>query len=633
MTGFTDQPCPTCTLVADLDNYKRILSTNDFSIPDNLNPYVYGNLFPTSIVYTEIQQSVGRLEKQLSCFEQVLAHQQMAISQVASVLKNYEEAYTKTRSEQLRAQEIMDLHKSALYSPIRSLPVDLLVFIFQLTSPNAAFTDQFPWIATRVCRQWRAVAHSNPILWSEINLDSVIDSAPLHDDGWGSPAWGESDHDGWNSSAWEQPGQYSGRWGDWNQEPRGRKHHEISRTAMSQRVVRQALGYSGSVPLTFSLHFADVPLNSHKTSLGYLDVFIAQAARWRNVKLRLESSLLGKLPPIRNSLPILESLDLYLTNNTFLPFSTDVFVNAPSLRNLTLTLCSRTELIFPWKQLKELSICLQIPLSENYYLQILRNGSLLEILRLQQKVDLWCHPGVLIGGSNETNLHTHRVTTLPYLRVLEFDSRFISLLDFVCLPKLSSLIVCGNARSVELVLSSLIERSHSVIKKLSFSSTNLATSFIRLLRLCPSLTSLSLISPILKDKAFFCAMSQKGLLPSLEDFSIHDVDISNDGMIPIIEMLEAHQCCLKQFHLTLTIISTRGRVRYGTIEDRDLGTPDVNHLRATPSATSKNSDRWLAPSEKAQLRALSNAGMKIRLGKHYRTWDGSEIAHVNLDVE
>ncbi len=146
------QACPTCTLVTDLDNYERILYTNDVSIPDNLNPYIYNNLFPTSTICTEIKQSVGRLEKQLSCFEQVLEHQQMVISQVASILENYEEAYAKTLSKQLCVQEIMDLHKSTLSSPIRSLPDDLLIFIFQLASPNAAFMDQFPWIATRVCR-------------------------------------------------------------------------------------------------------------------------------------------------------------------------------------------------------------------------------------------------------------------------------------------------------------------------------------------------------------------------------------------------------------------------------------------------------------------------------------------------
>ncbi|PBK73256.1 hypothetical protein ARMSODRAFT_952262 [Armillaria solidipes] len=629
MTGSTEA-CPTCALVVDLDNYERILSSNDFSIPDNLNPYIHKNLFPTSTICTEIKQSLGRLEKQFSSFEQVLAHQQMAISQVASILKNYEEAYANTRSEQLCVQEIMDLHKAALSSPIRSLPDDLLVFIFRLASPNAAFMDQFPWIATRVCRQWRAVAHSNRILWSEFNLDYVSISEPLYHDSWRSSAWGESHHDGWNPSSWEQPVRHSGQRGGWNREPcarraslegeRERKRHEKSRPAISQRVVRQALSYSGNVPLTFSLDFVDVPWDSHKIALGYLDVLTAQAARWRNVKLRLKGSLFENLSLVKNCLPMLETLDLYLPNDRVLPFPTDVFVNTPSLHTLTLTLCSPTEFIFPWKQLKELSIYLQSPLSENYYLQILRNGSLLETFRLQ--ADLL--------RDFETNLHTHRVTTLSYLRVLEIDSEFSSLLNSICLPKLSSLTVCGNADSMELDLSSLIERSHSVVEKLSYSSTSVRDSFIRLLRVFSSLTSLTLHVPNLGDKAFFYTMAQKSLLPSLEDFTIDMADISYDYMMPIIDMLAARQSCLKRFHLTLTLTND-DEIHYaedwsGTWESWDQGTP------STTSQTSR--DGWLAPSEKARLRALSNEGMKIRIGLYeYHAQGGPEMSYVNLSVE
>ncbi len=651
------QACPTCTLVTDLDNYKRILFTNDFSIPDNLNPYVYGNLFPTSTVCTEIQQSVGRLEIQLSCFEQVLAHQQMAISQVASVLKNYEEAYTKTRSEQLRVQEIMDLHKSALYSPIRSLPVDLLVFIFQLTSPNAAFTDQFPWIATRVCRHWRAVAHSNRILWSEIVLDYISISPPISppppgdlsllggtdssDDDWSETKWPRADS--WlYKTKWPRPAFSSGQRRGRPQKPcsrcgflegqGGRKHpdSEPARPAISMRVVSQALGYSGGAPLTFSLYFQERGLRNHGVASCYLDMFIAQAARWRNVTLHLED-LSENLPLIKNGLPILESLDLYLlTHNDIHPVPTDVFSNAPSLRSLTLSLHS-AEFIFPWKQLKELSI-LNCQFSQSYYLQILCNGSLLETLRLQ--ADSW-PSGWHFDDASETNLHTHRVATLPYLRVLEIRSGLSALLNSILLPKLSSLTVCGDADSVELDLSSLIERSHNIVEKLSFSSTTVAASFIRLLRVFPSLTLLSLHSPDFEDKAFFYAMAQESLLPSLEDFSIHKAKISYDYMIPIIQMLAARQNCLKQFHLALTVTDYHPVRSFATTRKRRWGTPNLNHLLVTQSTTSEaNHDVWLAPSEKVQLRALSNAGMKIRIGKYK---DGhqsdTDVSYVNLDAE
>ncbi|KAK0194797.1 hypothetical protein F5146DRAFT_1022823 [Armillaria mellea] len=612
MAGSTEA-CPACTLVVNLDNYEHTISSIDFSIPDNLHSYIDGNLFPTSTICTEIEQSLGRLEEQFSCFEQVFALQQNAISRVASILKSYEEAYAKTRSEQLRVQESMDRHKSALSSPIRSLPDDLLVFIFQLTSTNAAFMDQFPWVATKVCRQWRAVAHSNRTLWSEIILDPASISAPLFAVGQSSTGWGEFDHDGWNPSAGEQPGRYSRDWEGLNQQPCARcallegrweqKHRKIFRPAIPQKVVRQALGYSGSIPLTFSLDFA---------SVVHLDVFISQAARWRNVKLHLQGSLSKNLPLVKNNLPMLESLELYLKTDNILPVPTDIFVNAPSLRNLKLTLCSHDEFIFPWKQLKELSICFTCPLPAEYCLQILRNGSLLKTLRLQQKLDPWGHSASLVGGSTE-NSHTHS-----------------PLLDFICLPKLSSLTVCGEANRMELNLSSLIERSYSVVEKLSFSSTTVAAPFIRLLRVFPSLTSLSLRSPIRMDKAFFCAMSQKGHLPSLEDFSIHDADISYDYMMPIIDMLVARQSCLKQFHLTLTLMANDEEVDIAI----DFTPGPWGRLEVTPSTSQTSRDEWLAPPEKARLRALSNEGMKIQIGLFERYSPGDpEMSYVNLGTE
>ncbi|KAK0225294.1 hypothetical protein IW262DRAFT_1490959 [Armillaria fumosa] len=632
------ETCPACTLVVNLDNYEHIISSIDCSVPDKLNPYIYDNLFPPSAICTEIKQSLGRLKKEFSCFEQVLALQQMAISQVASILKNYEEAYAKTLSEQLRVQEIMDLHKSTLSSPIRSLPDDLLVLIFQLASPNAAFMDQFPWIATRVCRQWRAVAHSNRILWSNFTLASVSIPAPLWDDG----SRAESNNGSWTPSHWLQLGRYSGRGVDWIREPsawhasldgkQGQKRHEISRPAISQRMVHQALRYSGSVPLTFSLNFADVPPDRRNIALVYLDVFVSQAARWQNVELHLEGFLFKSLPLIKNGLPLLESLDLYLTNDSILPFPTDVFVDAPSLRNVKLRLCSQAEFMLPWKQLKELSIFFQFPLSENYCLQILRHGFLLETLRLQQREDSRHHSEVLVGGSSETNLHTHRMTTLPYLRVLEINSGLSPLLNYIRLPKLSSLTLCGDADSMELDLSSLIERSHSVVEELSYSSTFVTDSFTRLLLVFPSLTSLTLDVSDLSNKAFFCTMSRNAFLPSLKYFSVRYVGASHDYMILIIDMLEAHQCCLKQFDLTLSVARDWGR--YERTKDWVLGMHDAKHPRLTSSATSEaTQDGWLAPSEKARLRALSNAGMKIRIGKCSPAWGDFEISYVNLGSE
>ncbi|KAK0448511.1 hypothetical protein EV421DRAFT_1463956 [Armillaria borealis] len=167
--------CPSCKLDRNLDDYYQISYATDFSIPVNLNPFINDNMFPASATRIEIEKSLKRLETNTACFEKILKHQQNAISQVALILKRYEEAYAKTRSEQHHMEEILGRHRSALSSPIRSLPDDLLMVIFQFTSPNAACNDQFPWIATGVCRRWRAVAHSSRILWSQFSIDPFVE--------------------------------------------------------------------------------------------------------------------------------------------------------------------------------------------------------------------------------------------------------------------------------------------------------------------------------------------------------------------------------------------------------------------------------------------------------------------------
>ncbi|SJL15101.1 uncharacterized protein ARMOST_18584 [Armillaria ostoyae] len=132
----------------NLNHFDRLVSTTDFSLSVNLAPFINGNILPTPAVRIEIYQSLRRLETNATCFEEIFAHQQTAILQITQILKEYEAAYAKTRSEQLRVQEITDRHRHALSSPIRSLPDDLLAVIFGLADPNAAFMGLFPWVAT-----------------------------------------------------------------------------------------------------------------------------------------------------------------------------------------------------------------------------------------------------------------------------------------------------------------------------------------------------------------------------------------------------------------------------------------------------------------------------------------------------
>ncbi|KAJ6466428.1 hypothetical protein C8R45DRAFT_488794 [Mycena sanguinolenta] len=71
----------------------------------------------------------------------------------------------------------------ALISPMRRLPQDVLLEIFSscLPSEHNALIDpsEAPLLLGRICRHWRDVAYSAPILWSSIHIPS-LDYAPLH---------------------------------------------------------------------------------------------------------------------------------------------------------------------------------------------------------------------------------------------------------------------------------------------------------------------------------------------------------------------------------------------------------------------------------------------------------------------
>ncbi|KAJ6508328.1 hypothetical protein C8R45DRAFT_440055 [Mycena sanguinolenta] len=65
----------------------------------------------------------------------------------------------------------------ALISPIRRVPQDVLLEIFQpcLPTEHNALIDyaEAPLLLGRICRHWRAIAHSTPMLWSSIHIPSL----------------------------------------------------------------------------------------------------------------------------------------------------------------------------------------------------------------------------------------------------------------------------------------------------------------------------------------------------------------------------------------------------------------------------------------------------------------------------
>lgn len=594
-TLISRRHCPSCKLDKNLDDYYQISYATDFSVPVDLNPFINDNMFPAAATRIDIEKSLKRLETNATCFEKILKHQQNAISQVALVLKRYEEAYAKTRSEQHHTEQILGRHRSALSSPIRSLPDDLLVVIFQFTSPNAACNDQFPWIATGVCRRWRAVAHSSKILWSQFSIGPFVEDPPHN---YPRPPGASL------LTVLEVETKFS----------KGAIGCTITKS-----IINKALEYSRGSPLTFSLNSLRAKWDRRKIIAEWFDIFINLAPRWKHVTLAIESPLIEKLPLIMGRLSTLETLDLYLRDDVDLPpFAIEIFRIAPRLRKVVCR-SSSTEFIFPWRQLQEFSI-LTFPLSWDYYRWILCSGSNLEILGLQA-AGLW-NPmalGEIDTQGKRPGDSTDPGVILPYLRALKIDSGFSTLLDSVVIPKLATVTISGisgNGDNVILGLSPLIQRSAGALRSLSFTCLNCGADFIQLLRGCPSLTSLSVGS--FSGQTFFDAMARSSsIVPCLESFIIDNATITYDSTISIIEMLEARRSCLKEFSIYIHL---------------EISGSEEN---STTPSTEGGLSTLLSSSDRLRLETLAGVGMKIHIDSVYLgqdRWRGTVIPCVSLGV-
>ncbi|KAK7007977.1 hypothetical protein R3P38DRAFT_3026851 [Favolaschia claudopus] len=93
------------------------------------------------------------------------------ISRMDEEIQEMQLALDQLKAKQAALKETFDAHR-ALISPLRLTPDDILREIFMACLPtlhNALMdANQAPLIFGRICRRWRVVAHSTPMLWSSV---------------------------------------------------------------------------------------------------------------------------------------------------------------------------------------------------------------------------------------------------------------------------------------------------------------------------------------------------------------------------------------------------------------------------------------------------------------------------------
>ncbi|KAF7346504.1 F-box domain-containing protein [Mycena sanguinolenta] len=100
------------------------------------------------------------------------------ITRIDGQIEEMELALAQLKAKRALLLGPIDAHR-ALISPMRLIPHDILLEIFSacLPSKHNALIDptQAPLLLGRICRHWRSVAYSAPMLWSSIHIPPLAD--------------------------------------------------------------------------------------------------------------------------------------------------------------------------------------------------------------------------------------------------------------------------------------------------------------------------------------------------------------------------------------------------------------------------------------------------------------------------
>ncbi|KAF7348243.1 Hexose carrier protein [Mycena sanguinolenta] len=106
------------------------------------------------------------------------------LARIDAQIEAMEIALGQLKEQRAALKEPIDAHK-ALISPMRRIPQDVLLEIFFscLPTEHNALIDpaEAPLVLGRICRHWREVAYSAPMLWSSIHIPLLnYFNAPAH---------------------------------------------------------------------------------------------------------------------------------------------------------------------------------------------------------------------------------------------------------------------------------------------------------------------------------------------------------------------------------------------------------------------------------------------------------------------
>ena len=245
----------------------------------------------------------------------VISHSNLILSEVDNGIDRVQEALELLHHRRDEICEHISTHKAFL-SPIRRLPNETLAEIFIYCLPwfskkkkvdkrSSFHQDQAPLLLGQICSRWRAIVLSTQELWSFIQIE--FGKRTLQ-------------HDVECMSVW--------------------------------------LERSGTYPLSFILGerndsvFSDVEW--HGPSM--VETILPTSNRWQHMEIHgLRDTIIG-LSPVRDKLPLLQSISVRMYDPNFQGIICDAFELAPALRTVYLGYGTVPSFfMFPWAHLVEFS--------------------------------------------------------------------------------------------------------------------------------------------------------------------------------------------------------------------------------------------------------------------------------------
>lgn len=374
------------------------------------------------------------------------------------------------------------IHTGPAWEQIKHLPVEVLSEIFLLVVKSYLFAGRkgFPpsMQLARICRAWRQIAFSTPLLWTFIRV--VLPTKRLN--------------------------------------------------VYEELVLREWIARSAGCPLHLEICGDDLnPQTCMNDCRPIFTLLLQSRNRWNNLATGDFNDLLVVMSDAKYDFPSLRELSIFPTRTRREPLPSPwPFKCCPQLRKLTTPL-KHSDILIDWNTIEELDIRINIVECLSYL-----NSSARTITKCNIKLQNCWNPN--IHGLNYNIISLPCVTTLS-ICVGEIESRsdvFIPLISRLSLPALKDLkMVVGENINVPWIpeFIRLILRSSWKLVKLNVSGGSVEgaseTQILEMLSHLPTLEHLSLDPQFKLSPNFFTPMDlsktpvHKALLPALRVLELY----------------------------------------------------------------------------------------------------------------